>query len=432
MALTFREAQLVKSTIPFLREQGEELSNLVYGNLVKRNPELNNKLNVIHLQDGRLARALTVVILRFACNINDMSELIPKLERVCNKHCTMGVQPAHYELLGTLVIEAFETLMGDALTPEIRAAWTKAYSVLSHMLIGRERIIYRDFERDSWPAWRRFKVDRKVFEADGLWSFHLIPCDEEKLPKFFPGQYVTIRLFVPEIGYYQTRQYSISDSVKSSEEYRITVKRAVAPPTSGHDPGMVSHILLDRIRTSEELDVSHPSGEFYYDTTVQSSMPVVLISAGSGVAPLMAILNTITEEQQQRQLSWIHGCRYDVPFATRLKVLKRRCQNLRTCVFKTVMQRGDVVPGGGGGVFDHNCRVDLYKVEPEMLFVEHLSAEYYICGPEEFMKTMMQQLIDMGVDNQRIKTELFGVGKMKLDSVCVSMTQGDSDSFCSR
>lgn len=79
MALTYKEASLVKATIPFLREHGETVSDIVYTNLIKRHPQLNNTLNLIHLKDGRLARALTVVILRFASNINNVYELIPKL-----------------------------------------------------------------------------------------------------------------------------------------------------------------------------------------------------------------------------------------------------------------------------------------------------------------------------------------------------------------
>lgn len=81
MALTYKEASLVKATIPFLREHGETVSDIVYTNLIKRHPQLNNTLNLIHLKDGRLARALTVVILRFASNINNVYELIPKLGR---------------------------------------------------------------------------------------------------------------------------------------------------------------------------------------------------------------------------------------------------------------------------------------------------------------------------------------------------------------
>lgn len=413
MALTFKEAQLVKSTIPFLREHGETVSDIVYTNLVKKNPQLNNTLNLIHLKDGRLAQALTVVILRFASNINNVYELIPKLERISNKHCTLGIKPEHYDILGTLLIDTFQELMGPSLTPDMKAAWQKAYKILSNMLIGREKIIYKDFERYGWPSWRKFRIERKVCEADDLYSLHLVPIDGKRLPKYFPGQYISIRLFVPQVGYHQTRQYSMSDSCRGGDEYRITLKRAVAS-TCFHDPGMVSNILINEFGTNDEIECSHPSGDFYLDTTVPSSVPVVLISAGGGVGPLFAMLNAVTDDQQQRHVTWIHGCRTNVPFSTRLMVLKRRCANLQTIIFKTKLEHGDIQ----GITYDYNCRTNLHKVQPALLHTENSSVEYYICGPEEYMKTMMQQLVDMGVSTKRIRTQLFHVGEMKLDTVC--------------
>lgn len=420
MALTYKESLLVKSTIPFLRERGEAVSDIVYNTLIKRHPDLNNTLNLIHLKDGRLAQALTVVILRFASNINNVYELIPKLERISNKHCTLGIKPEHYPLLGAILIEAFEELLGPALTPEIKAAWEKAYKILSNMLIGRENIIYKDFERYGWPSWRKFRVERKVCEADDLWSFSLVPLDGKRLPKYFPGQYVSIRLFVPEIGYHQTRQYSMSDSCRGGDEYRITLKRA-KPDTCFHDPGMVSSILIDQFKEKDELELSHPSGDFYLDTTVPRSVPVVLISAGGGVSPLFAMLNAVMEAQPQSRVTWIHGCRADVPFANKLVTMKRRCPNLQSVIFKTVVAKGDIP----GVTYDFNSRMNLHKVQPALLHVANSSVEFYICGPEEFMKTMMQQLVDMGVDPKRIRTQLFHVGEMKLDTVCGYVTPAD-------
>lgn len=412
MALTYNEAQLVKSTIPFLKEHGESISHTVYNTLIEKHPELNNTLNLIHLKDGRLARALTVVILRFASSINHISELIPKLERICNKHCTLGIQPEHYDILGDLLIETFEDSMGPQMTSEMKVAWTKAYRILSHMMIGREKIIYRDFERYKWVGWRKFTLDRKVCEADGLYSLYLVPNDDIQLPKFLPGQYISVRLFVPEVGYYQTRQYSLSDVPRAGDYYRITLKRVRAHGPD-HARGMLSNILIDRLRTGEGIECSHPSGEFFVDTSVPTMIPMVLISAGSGVGPLMSILNAVTEGQPARHVTWIHGCRRDVPFNMRLAVIRRRCPLLQTAIFKTAPARGDVQ----GATYDFGCRADLRLVRPELLHAGHPSAEYYVCGPEPFMRTMIQQLVDMDVDPGRIKFELFSVGEMRLDSV---------------
>jgi nitric oxide dioxygenase len=427
MALTYKEATLVRSTIPFLREHGDEVSTIVYHNLLTKYPELNNTFNLIHQKDGKLARALTVVILRYASNIHNISELIPKLERVCNKHCTLGIRPEHYEKLGRLIIDAFgEVVQARATsasaptwTVELKAAWTKAYTVLSNMLIGRERHIYQDFERKKWNEWRKFRIDKKVAETDDVYSFYLAPAtdNQSRLPTFLPGQYITVRMFVPEIGYYQTRQYSLSDAPRA-ETYRITVKRdkgmlfSNAVSATYQNPGLISNLLIDRMRIGGEVEISHPSGDFFL-TDSPTSVPVVLISAGVGVAPLISMFNAVTETQPTRAVSWIHTCRDEAAFDKHVMYTRRRCPNVRRATFKTAIGRGDTP----GITYDFEGRSNLSKVSPEVLHTDHGAAEYYICGPEDFMKSMIEQLTVLGVSSARIKCEMFSVGEMKLESV---------------
>ena len=96
MALTYKQAQLVKSSIPALQERGETITTIFYENMLREHPELNDTFNRVNLVNGRQPRALCRVILGFASSINNISELIPRLERTCNEHCSLGVQPEHY------------------------------------------------------------------------------------------------------------------------------------------------------------------------------------------------------------------------------------------------------------------------------------------------------------------------------------------------
>src|ERR1044071_4727206 len=138
MALTYQQSKLVKDTIPALREHGEKITSLFYKNMLRNHPELNNYFNSVNQKNGRQPRALTSVILNFASNINHISELIPKFERMCNKHCSLGIQPEHYEIVGKYLIMAFTEVLGPAMTPQTHMAWERAYWLLAKMLIGRE------------------------------------------------------------------------------------------------------------------------------------------------------------------------------------------------------------------------------------------------------------------------------------------------------
>jgi nitric oxide dioxygenase len=135
MALSYQQSKLVKDTIPALREHGEKITTIFYRNMLRDHPELNSLFNSVNLKTGRQPRALTSVILSFASNITNISELIPKFERMCNKHCSLGIQPEHYEIVGKYLLRAFGEVLGPAMTPAVFAAWEKAYwSVKSEFL----------------------------------------------------------------------------------------------------------------------------------------------------------------------------------------------------------------------------------------------------------------------------------------------------------
>jgi nitric oxide dioxygenase len=402
---------MVRETIPALREHGEQITTTFYKNMLRDHPELNNYFNSVNQKNGRQPRALTSVILNFASNINHISELIPKFERMCNKHCSLGIQPEHYEIVGKYLLRAFGDVLGPAMTPAVFSAWEKAYWLLAKMLIGREAQLYKDFEK--WTSWRKFKIDRVVPEADDIYSFYLVPQDGKKLPRFFPGQYVSLQIHSPE-GYMQARQYSLSEAWCETY-YRITVKRdegaayANSVSKSYFHPGLVSNMLIDHMSAGATVELSHPAGDFFLDVNNTGTMPLVLISAGVGVTPMIAIADTVIKTQPNRQISWIHGSRRSVPFEEHINNLRRQHPNtFRTNVFKTHLAEGDVV----GVTYDYDFRMDLARVSAEDLFLHSSGTEYYICGPEQFMLEMSDYLKSRGVGASRVKFELFSTGDL--------------------
>lgn len=413
--LTYQQMRLVKATVPELREKGEQITTIFYENMLRAHPELNNYFNSVNQANHRQPRALTSVILAFASAINhDISELIPKFERMCNKHCSLGIKPEHYEIVGRYLISAFGEVLGQGpagMTPETAVAWDKAYWVLARMLIGRERQLYHDF--GPWKGWRPFRIARKESETDDMVSFYLEPQDRSSpLPGFLPGQYVSVQACIPSVGYFQSRQFSLSDAPRP-DYYRITVKResGVQPVTRvPHYPtGVMTNYLIDTLSPGDVVDVTHPAGEFFLDADSSgSSVPVVLISAGVGVSPMVAMLNTMMDSQPRREVSWVHGARRMVPFYNHVREAKKKMPNLRTNIFKTHLADGDLA----GVNFDYDFRVDLAKVSPEDLFLRHGGTEYFICGPEQFMIEVADYLKTQGVELKRLKFELFSTGDM--------------------
>lgn len=411
MALTYQQAKFVKGTIPALREHGEQITTIFYQKMLADHPDLNNYFNSVNQKNGRQPRALTAVILAFASNISHVYELIPKMERMCNKHCSLGIQPQHYEIVGKYLIQAFGEILGQAMTPEVEAAWTKAYWLLAKMLIGREQQMYKDF--GNWSSWAKFRIDRKVQETPDIVSFYLVPLDGKQLPSFMPGQYISVQVYVPSVGYLQSRQYSLSDAPRP-DYYRITIKRDPgmqfhnSVSTSYMNPGVVSNYLLDEKRAGDTLEITHPAGEFFLDNN-PSSAPIVLISAGVGCTPMVSILNTVVESRIKRPVSWVHGAKHSVCFGKHVQSVAKEYPNLQTKIFKTTLTDSDLA----GVTYDYNCRMDLRMLTPDDLFLGNGSTEYYISGPEQFLIDVAEYLHSRGVSRSQTKFELFSTGDLE-------------------
>lgn len=389
--------------MPILREHGETVSRVCYSNLLRAHPELNNLFNTTNQANGRQPRAFTAVILAFASNINHMSELITKFERMCNKHCSLGIRPEHYDVVGKFLLQAFAQILGPKWTPELHAAWAKAYSMLAKMLMTREQQMYRDF--GNWQGWRTFRIARKELEVDRIYSLYLVPADGQALPSYHPGQYVTLRLKDPSSGRFQLRQYSLSD-VAVPGHYRITIKRIQGDKVT--EPGVVS-CLLDDAQVGGTLELSHPTGEFQLDPD-SSTTPVVLISAGIGATPVFPILNHLSQSGQNRPISWIHCSPAKAPFEDQVRQLAKQRPNVRAKFFRSRATAWDDVNQSE----DYEVgRMDLTKIGLDKLHLDHRGAEYFICGPEALMEDMTRFLHVQNVDAGRIKCELFTTGDLE-------------------
>lgn len=314
------------------------------------------------------------------------------------------------------------TILGSALTPPILDAWTAAYKQLADIMIKMEKDMLR--EAGDWAGWRDFVITKKVKEAQFITSFYLVPKDKKVLPKFLPGQYVSVQTDVPDLHYLQSRQYSLS-SAPNKDYYRITVKKERGAPKIGEadaptHPGYISTILHDRKEVGDVVQVSFPRGDFYLDPSKAVDYPVVLISAGVGVTPLVSILEALADKKHTAPISWIHGTRNSKlqAFGDHVRDLQQDTSNLRIRVFN---QEDDKQTS-----YDFVGRVNLDKLDPDKdLHLSNSSTEYYVCGPGSFMTDVKKTLLNMGVEESRVKEEVFG----KLTSECGVL---HADIECSR
>ncbi|KAL0959836.1 hypothetical protein HGRIS_011513 [Hohenbuehelia grisea] len=411
--VTPEQIAIVKSTAPVLKEHGVIITTLFYKNMLDAHPELKNIFSMSSQATGAQPRALAASVLAYAMYIDDLPKLQHAVERIAHKHVSLSVKPEHYPIVGKHLMEAIGAVLGDAATPEIVDAWGSAYGVLANVFIGLEAKMYKAHE--NWIGWRKFKIVNRVKEADAIESFYLAPVDGTPLPSFLPGQYISLQVHVPELGHFQSRQYSMSQAPrKEGDCYRISVKREEGGVRSDI-PGLISNILHRNYNVGDEVELSHPQGEFFVDPYDKSKddVPLVLISAGVGATPIMSILDAVTKPDVtgRRPISWLHASRSKLvqPFAEAVrKIRSDNTERVSSHIFLNSVGRDDLI---GTDYHFGGVRMDLSKLDKTKdLFAGDKRAEYYICGPQNFMMDMRQALENMGVDRERTHLELFATG----------------------
>ena len=257
------------------------------------------------------------------------------------------------------------------------------------------------FEERLARGFRAFTLDRKVVESESITSFYLVPRDGAPLPSFKPGQFLTFEINVPGHGEPLIRTYSLSER-HNPDYYRVSIKREPAPTGPGDQaPGLSSNYLHDRVEVGGTLCVKAPRGKFCLDS--ESERPVVLLSAGVGLTPMISMLNTLVETSPQRRAWYIHGARNgrEVAMGAAVRALAAEHPNVRVHIRFSRPDAADVE----GRDYDSAGRVDVGLLKQVLPFDEY---EFYLCGPPAFMKSLYGGLRSLGIAQARLHCEFFG------------------------
>jgi len=384
---------LVKATVPALEAHGLDIVHEMYSRMFQ-NPEIRDLFNQSHHGDsGSQPRALTGAILAYASNIDNLGALAPAVERIAQKHVGLQILPEHYPHVADALLGAIKAVLGDAATNEILAAWGEAYWFLANILIAREDRIYTE-QKDTtggWNGWRDFRVDEVIRESSVISSFILRPVDGGPVMAHRPGQYLTFWLELPGNPPVK-RNYSIS-SAPNGKTYRISVKR--------EPHGLASGWLHDEAKPGTLLKVAAPAGEFFLGEHVER--PVVLLSGGVGLTPMVAMLEALVENGAAVPVLYIHGTHDRETHAMRdhVHMLGAKGKAVRVTDFHQTPLAGEVQ----GQDYDAaGIITDEWLVENTPV----AEADYYICGPRPFLRHAVSTLSLAGVPASRIHYEFFG------------------------
>jgi ferredoxin-NADP reductase/MOSC domain-containing protein YiiM len=255
----------------------------------------------------------------------------------------------------------------------------------------------------AWPGFRSLRVSRKVRESSSVISLVLEPADGHPLNAALPSQFVVLRLRPLPDAPALMRSYSLSGE-PSGERYRVSVKR------EAH--GAAGAYIDDKVQVGDVLDASAPRGSF---TLRPGDAPVVLLSAGIGATPMLAMLYALVTEASPREVWWLYGARgrREHPFGEETRTLLTALAHGHSHIRYSSPDPEDRL----GVDFDARGRLNMHVLEE--LGVPR-NADFYICGPAPFMSDLTIGLAGWGIAAGRIHTEIFGSSTSKTPGVAAA------------
>lgn len=248
-------------------------------------------------------------------------------------------------------------------------------------------------------GFRQLKVTARTRESRTISSFQLQPLHPDDWRDFEPGQFLVFRIPADNERGYVLRNYSVSSSPARTGSYRISVKREAAS-TAGVPDGLSSCYLHDHIQVGDILVAEGPRGEFRLDRT--SSRPIVLLSGGVGLTPLVSMFHVLAT-QTERRTYFIHAC--DNGEVHALDSELRELAQLRPGLVLHTCYRFPSADDVASGRHDSEGVITTAVLQCLLALDDY---DFYLCGPPPFMQGVYRSLRTLGVPKQRIAYEFFG------------------------
>ena len=384
--------EIVKATVPVLEEHGTAITTVFYKNMFNQHPELLDIFNETNQKLGRQQTALAMTVLAAAKHLDKLAVLLPQVTQISHKHRALQILPEHYPIVGHHFIGAIKEVLGEAANDDIIDAWTEAYDEIADVFIQLEKTMY---EQEMWEGFAPFKITEKVEAATDIAAFTVVPANDDiDLSKLSlsAGQYITVKADPEDSDHLALRHYSLY-SATSDKGIQFAVRR----DNRNEHYGLVSNHLHDHLDVGDTILLSAPAGDFELnqDLIQQNDIPLVLVSAGVGVTPILSMLEAQVTANPKRPIVWVYACQNKEhhAFDSKVNELLAAADNVEKHIFYFE----------SGQILDEAWLANLPK-----------PADIYVCGSMMFMESIIDGLmaLDHGVDS--VHYEPFGP-KMSLE-----------------
>ncbi len=385
---------VVEATLPAVGANIGEIARRFYPHMFGAHPELlDGMFNRGNQARGEQQQSLAGSVATFATALLETPPRTPEslLRRIAHKHASLGIRADQYQIVHDNLMWAIVDVLGDAVTPQVAAAWDEVYWLMANALINQERGLYSARGVRPETVWRPWRVESKIRETADVVTFVVCRIDDRLVKTSLPGQYVTVKVLMPD-GVHQPRQYSLTHA-DDGEHRHFSVKRVTNP---GEPDGEVSTLLHDTVDVGDQLTMSLPYGDVVLD---DAGRPVVFCSAGIGIAPMAGMISHLVAAKSGLSITLLHADIDEASFALRRQVVTDVLA-LKNAALHVWYEKGARTIEPLDGVYDGTMDPDAVDLPDD--------ATYYLCGPLPFMQFVRSRLLERGVSPRDIQYEVFG------------------------
>ncbi|HEV7166385.1 MAG TPA: globin domain-containing protein [Micrococcaceae bacterium] len=377
---------IIEATLPLVGERLPRITPNFYARLFAAHPELLDGLfSRSNQKNAKQQQALAGSIAAFATHLVNNPGTVPEsvLSRIAHKHASLGIVEEQYPIVYKYLFEAIAEELSDVITEEIANAWSEVYWLMAHALVKIEKGLYAQTANDKpWSPW---VLVAKQNAGIGSMTFIFEPADETPVSPARPGQFVSVRVVMPD-GIKQVRQYSLHSDTHAAQRVFTT---------KIDNDGEVSPVLHGSVKVGDVLELSNPYGDV---TLGEGDHPLVLASAGIGCTPTASILRSLAEQDSEREVLVLHADQQLESWALK-EQMSSDVQKLDSAQLQLWLER----PAEGGvpeGINKGFMTLEGLDIPSD--------ASVYLCGPLPFMKSIRSQALATGIPAERIHYEVFG------------------------